>query len=95
MKLLDEEESYWHKRANSNWLLKGDNNIEFFHRVANGKKRKNTIFCLQGDNGNIEGDEQIINHATQYYKYLFGPAGRPSVQMDPHCWDLEEKVTEE
>jgi hypothetical protein len=22
------------------WLLKGDNNIEFFHRVANGRKRK-------------------------------------------------------
>jgi mannosylglycoprotein endo-beta-mannosidase len=44
LRLLEEEEAYWHKRSNSMWLLKGDNNTTFFHRVANGKKRKNTFF---------------------------------------------------
>lgn len=44
MRLLEEEESYWHKRSNVNWLLKGDNNTTFFHRVANGKKRKYHFF---------------------------------------------------
>lgn len=38
--ILDEEELFWFKRCKENWLLKGDNNTEFFHRVANGKKRK-------------------------------------------------------
>jgi hypothetical protein len=45
LRLLEEEESYWHKRSNNMWLLKGDNNTAFFHRVANGKKRK-TLFSL-------------------------------------------------
>ena len=40
LRLLEEEELYWHKRSNLTWLLKGDNNTGFFHRVANGKKRK-------------------------------------------------------
>jgi mannosylglycoprotein endo-beta-mannosidase len=45
LRLLEEEESYWHKRSNSMWLLKGDNNTAFFHRVANGKKGT-TLFSL-------------------------------------------------
>lgn len=44
LKLLEEEESYWHKRSSLNWLLKGDNNTEFFHRVANGKKKEKHNF---------------------------------------------------
>ena len=38
-RLLEEEESYWHKRSNNKWLLEGDLNTEFFHRVANGEKK--------------------------------------------------------
>jgi hypothetical protein len=44
MKILEEEELYWYKRAHEKWLYEGDGNTEFFHRVANGRKRKNTIF---------------------------------------------------
>jgi hypothetical protein len=39
LKML-EEEHYWFKRCNESWLLKGDNNTKFFHRVANGRRRK-------------------------------------------------------
>jgi hypothetical protein len=42
-RLLEEEELYWHKRSNENWLLKGDNNTNYFHKKANGKKGK-TIY---------------------------------------------------
>lgn len=92
LKLLEEEELYWHKRANSNWLMRGDNNTEFFHRVANGKKRKNTIFSLVGDDGVIEGDEEIREHATQFYKSLFGSPDKPNTHLNPNCWDGNEKV---
>jgi hypothetical protein len=36
LKIMEEEELYWHKRSNENWLLKGDNNTAYFHRKANG-----------------------------------------------------------
>ena len=38
--LLEKEEDYWQQRASERWLLQGDNNNEYFHRVANGRKRK-------------------------------------------------------
>jgi hypothetical protein len=44
LQILDEEELYWFKRCQENWLLKGDNNTDFFHHVANGKKEANSFF---------------------------------------------------
>jgi len=40
MKMCEEEELYWFKRSHEKWLLEGDVNTEFFHRVANGRKRR-------------------------------------------------------
>ena len=94
-KLLEEEEEYWHKRSNLNWLLQGDNNTAFFQKVANGKKRKNTIFCLQKDEKSIVEDEKILEHATMYYKDLFGPSENPTFKLDSSCWDEQDKVTQE
>jgi hypothetical protein len=95
MKILEEEELYWHKRSNENWLLKGDNNTSYFHKKANGKKRKNTIFQLDKDGETIEKEEDILQHATEYYKTLFGLTDRPTFSLDPNCWEQHEKITEE
>jgi hypothetical protein len=40
LNILVEEELYWYKRSHEKWLLEGYGNTEFFHRVANGRKRK-------------------------------------------------------
>jgi hypothetical protein len=40
LQILDDEEVHWFKRCHETWLLKGDNNSKFFHRIANGRKRK-------------------------------------------------------
>jgi predicted RNA-binding protein with EMAP domain len=53
---LMEEELYWHRRCYETWLLKGDNNSEFFHRIANGSKRRQTIFSLQDGDVLIQGE---------------------------------------
>jgi hypothetical protein len=42
--LLEKEEALWQQRSREQWLLQGDNNTSFFHRVANGRKRKSTCF---------------------------------------------------
>ena len=94
LRLLAEEELYWHKRSNSKWLLEGDNNTSFFHRIANGKKRKNQIFSLEGENGIIKEQDQLLEHATQFYKSLFGPACDSGVELDPDCWGAHEKISD-
>ena len=94
-KIQEEEEEYWHKRSNLNWLLKGDNNTDYFHKIANGKKRKNTIFSLQHEGESIEEDGKILEHATAYYKDLFSPAEKPLFKLSTDTWDEQEKVTKE
>jgi hypothetical protein len=94
MKILDEEEMYWYKRSHENWLLKGDNNTSFFHRIANGKKRKQTIYSLQDGDVNISGDENLLKHATEYYKCLFGPGTGDVLTLDPDLLPDEDRVTE-
>ena len=39
-KLYIEEELLWAQKCNGRWLLKGDNNIAYFQRVVNGRRRK-------------------------------------------------------
>jgi hypothetical protein len=51
LKIMEEEELYWHKRSNENWLLKGDNNTSYFHRKANGKKGKIPFFIWKMKGG--------------------------------------------
>jgi hypothetical protein len=57
--ILEEEELYWHKRSES-WLMKGDNNTEYFHRIANGKKRKQIIYSLNHGDSVIQSQEGLI-----------------------------------
>jgi hypothetical protein len=65
--MLVDDELYWFKRSHENWLHKGDLNTDYFHRVANGR-RKNTILSLNNKDSVIEGDENLLKHATNYYK---------------------------
>jgi mannosylglycoprotein endo-beta-mannosidase len=75
MKIYANEELLWYQKAHEKWLMEGDLNTSYFHRVANGRKRKNTMFSLNDNGVNIEGTDKLIEHATSYYKKLFGPAG--------------------
>jgi hypothetical protein len=69
--ILEEEELFWFKRSHKTWLLQGDNNTEFFHRVANGRKLRQTIYSLEDGLDHITGDDNLLRHATSYYKNLF------------------------
>jgi hypothetical protein len=82
LRMLEEEELYWHKRSNLNWLLQGGNNTEFFHRIANGKKRKNLIFNLEHEGNILEKDEDILTHATNYYRVIW-TLGKSSFSFRP------------
>lgn len=95
MHILEEEELYWYKRSHETWLHKGDNNTDYFHKIANGRKRKNTIFSLIDDDNTIEGDKALLDHATNYYKKLFGPADESRIPLSQSLFDNTEKLTQE
>lgn len=95
LSILEIEELYWFKRSHETWLLKGDNNTEFYHRVANGRRRKNMIFNLQDGDNNIQGTDNLLQHATEYYKFLFGRAEGNAFELDPNLWDTRENVNED
>ena len=44
--LYTEEESYWYQKAHGNWLLEGDLNTAYFHRIANGRRQKKNCSIL-------------------------------------------------
>ena len=74
--LLVEEEIAWMQKSHENWLLKGDRNADYFHRIVNGRRRRNTIFSLSCGDEMIEGTKNLLKHATEFYKDLFGPGAR-------------------
>ena len=92
MQILGDEELYWFKRSHDKWLHEGDLNTKYFQRIANARKRKNTIMYLKDGDSTIKGDDDLIQHATSYYKELFGPAAGNIFQIDPDLWEDMEKV---
>ena len=49
LELLEQEEVCWLQRSHETWLLKGDQNTEYFHKCANGRKRKTQSFSLENE----------------------------------------------
>ena len=94
LELMEKEEEYWHQKASEKWLLHGDNNTEYFHRIANGRKRKKTIFSLQHDQDTIQGTPDLLKHATEFYKYLFGPVQQVNMRLRDNVWETEEQLSD-
>jgi hypothetical protein len=76
--LLREEELKWYQRTKVKHLLEGDANIKFYHLLANGRHRKTRIFQLEDG----DGDAQLKQHITSYYKSLFGPSDVSLMTLD-------------
>jgi hypothetical protein len=47
-----------------------------------------------GDNV-VEGTTDLLNHATAFYKNLFGPATDSGIRLNSHIWFADEKISEE
>jgi 4-hydroxyphenylpyruvate dioxygenase-like putative hemolysin len=60
--------------------------------VANGRKRRQTIFSLQNGERHITGDGNLIKHATKFYKKLFGLGEGNAFDIDESMWPLRVKM---
>jgi hypothetical protein len=50
---------------------------------------------LQSGSVTIQGDEELLKHATSYYKDLFGPGDDNAIDVDPSLWSDESMVNEQ
>jgi hypothetical protein len=72
--LLREEDIKWYQWAKVKELLEGDSNTKYFQLIANGKYRKTRIFQLQDEDKIIEGEKELSEYMTNYYKkYIYSP----------------------
>jgi hypothetical protein len=64
------------------WILQGDVNTRFFHSLANGRRRKCTIFSLEDEGQEISDPVGIREHIENYYKNLFGSEVRGDMRLE-------------
>ncbi|KAL4362548.1 hypothetical protein GQ457_04G039580 [Hibiscus cannabinus] len=70
--VLEQEESLWFQRAQTNWIQFGDRNTAFFHASVISRKKRNRISMLKVSDGSWCRDAQILkNHAADFFKTLF------------------------
>jgi Ser-tRNA(Ala) deacylase AlaX len=93
--IIDKEESYWQQRSRERWLLQGDINTSFFHRISNGCKRKRTIFSMKDGDNIIQGTAYLLNHDTAFYKNLFGRATDSGIRLNSQIWSNDERISTE
>jgi hypothetical protein len=71
MTIFENEEDVWQQRRSEQWMLHGDSTTEYFHRIAREKGK--TFFPLKSGLDIIQGEIALLQHATYFYKTLFGP----------------------
>jgi hypothetical protein len=51
------------------------------------------VLSLEKDGVIIEGDENLLNHATEYYSELFGTGDDHNIHIDQNVWEALEVVS--
>jgi hypothetical protein len=69
--LLREEEIKWRQTARVIDIMEVDRNTKYFMAKANGRNIRNKIFRFIQEEGVIEGDNNLLNYATSFYKKNF------------------------
>ena len=92
-KILLEQEVYWKQRSRVQWLKEGDLKTTFFHKVANGRRKFNTISSLLINDIRIDSPSTIRSCIEQYFFSLFNKHQYSLVNFD---WDhlLPRKISD-
>jgi hypothetical protein len=81
-KLLREEEIKYYQRAKAKDIILRDNDTRYFQMIANGKHRKKIIRSLDHEGVKIEGQTNLKNYITEFYKGLFGDPLDNNISLD-------------
>ncbi|XP_057723427.1 uncharacterized protein LOC130939336 [Arachis stenosperma] len=87
-----DEEMYWKAKSRIKWLQAGDQNTQFFHQKFRNRTRRNKIWKLEGDNGEVATTNAgIAEVAESYFRGLF--TSKCQANPEPYFTDFEPKVT--
>ncbi|CAL1390193.1 unnamed protein product [Linum trigynum] len=70
-KALFLQEICWRQKSREVWLKFGDQNTNFFHRMANFRKKVNFIWRIKINETMVEDHDNIATGITEFYKNLF------------------------
>ena len=60
------------QKTQIHWLKEGDTNSKYFHTIMRGRRKRMCITKLESENGEwIQGEENIVKTACDYYKQIF------------------------
>lgn len=68
-------------------LKEGDKNTMYFHKIADARKRVNTIHSLNMEDVRITEDYIVHKHVDEYFNHLFGRSGVRQVSLDQEIWN--------
>jgi hypothetical protein len=72
-------------KGDMTWLKEGDQNTNFFHRKATGRRRKNKITKLTDSNGSMtENEQDFLDIANNFFNDLYkeDPNVNPTLLLD-------------
>ncbi|KAL4279612.1 hypothetical protein GQ457_03G020590 [Hibiscus cannabinus] len=59
--VLEQEEVMWVQKARCQWIVEGDHNTKYFHGLAKGRRKSNSIFTLWQANGSWCTDQRELH----------------------------------
>ena len=65
------EEIFWRQKSKAFFIKEGDNNTQFFHRLANSHKRTNQIREVEIEGVLYEDDKEVQAQVVEFYKNLY------------------------
>ena len=91
-KIYLQEEIKAKQRSRDRDIKEGDKNTEYFHELANQRRRKTAIHSLDGPLGPVTDTKEMLGIACSFYKDLFKKEERSGYQLDPSFFSDEDKI---
>ena len=89
------EETKAKQRSRDRNIKEGDMNTAYFHAICNHKARKKTILSLQGPDGMVTENKEMLGLAVDFYKKLFGYEEKIDIHLDENFWEESDYITAE
>ena len=88
------EKISWRQKSKALFIKEGDNNTQFFHRIANSHRQTNQIREVEVDGIHYEDESDATDQVVGFYKKLYQEleAWRPTIDgLEFACLDETER----